>query len=66
MRALVILNSHLPQKDRYLTNLQQADLILTADGGANRALDAGIEPDFVIGVVARITRERLAKRTQLG
>ena len=48
MFALVILNSTLPQKSKYQNFLEQADLILCADGGANRAFEAGIEPDFDI------------------
>lgn len=49
MVALVILNSELPPKRLYVGELKRAALVLCADGGANRALAAGIQPDYVIG-----------------
>ena len=64
MVALIILNTHLPPKSKYLYFLERADLILCADGGAHRALEAGIEPDYVIGDLDSVTmqtREQLPK-----
>ena len=49
MRALIVLNGILPSKKRIQSHLKKANLILCANGGADRALAAGIEPDFVIG-----------------
>ncbi|MDQ7065150.1 MAG: thiamine diphosphokinase [candidate division KSB1 bacterium] len=49
MRALIFINGELPQRRRYEAWLQSAELILCADGGANRALAEGIMPHFVIG-----------------
>ncbi|WP_440255465.1 thiamine diphosphokinase [Candidatus Avelusimicrobium sp.] len=49
MHALLIGNGE-TQETVFLQNLaQQADLILAADGGADRALSAGVRPDVVIG-----------------
>ena len=64
MFALIILNALLPPKSKYQYVLEQADLILCADGGGNRALEAGIDPDYVIGDLDSVTmqtRERLPK-----
>lgn len=49
MHALVIANGPLPPKDRFARAIDAADLILCADGGANRAVAAGITPHFVVG-----------------
>ena len=49
MRAFVIANGPLPPKERFARALEAADLILCADGGANRAVAAGLAPHFVIG-----------------
>lgn len=49
MRALLIGNGE-TQEPAFLQHLaQQADLILAADGGADRALSAGVRPDVIIG-----------------
>ena len=49
MRVLLIGNGE-TQQAAFLQNLaQQADLILAADGGADRALSSGVRPDVIIG-----------------
>lgn len=49
MHALLIGNGE-TQETVFLQNLaQQADFILAADGGADRALSAGVRPDVIIG-----------------
>jgi thiamine pyrophosphokinase len=49
LHALLIGNGE-TQETAFLQHLaQQADLILAADGGADRALSAGVRPDVVIG-----------------
>lgn len=49
MHALLIGNGE-TQETVFLQNLaQQADLILAADGGADRALSVGVRPDVIIG-----------------
>lgn len=49
MHALLIGNGE-TQETAFLQHLaRQADLILAADGGADRALSAGVRPDVVIG-----------------
>ena len=61
MHALIILNSPLPPPERYREYLEGADFILCADGGANRALEAGLTPDYVIGDLDSITEATRAK-----
>lgn len=47
--ALVVVNSILPAK-RILDDLRaRSQLIICADGGANRAREAGLTPDYIIG-----------------
>lgn len=49
MHALLIGNGE-TQETAFLQHLaQQADFILAADGGADRALSAGVRPDVIIG-----------------
>ena len=48
-KALIILNSTLPEPVRYRGALEAADVILCADGGANRAMAAGIRPHYIVG-----------------
>ncbi len=64
MRALIILNSELPPESRYRQALDNADMVICADGGANRALEAGIQPHYVVGDLDSIspeTRKQLAE-----
>lgn len=49
MHALIIVNGPLPSRTFYEKELVKADLIICADGGANRALAASIAPHFVVG-----------------
>lgn len=49
MQTLVIANGPLPRRSRYAAVLEQPCRVLCADGGADRAIEAGITPDFVIG-----------------
>lgn len=48
-RVLLIGNGETLPADFLRTQAQQADFILAADGGADRALACGVEPDAVIG-----------------
>lgn len=62
MNALIVLNGILPSKGRIQTHLKEADIILCANGGSDRALAGGIKPDYVIGdldSVSENTRARL-------
>ncbi len=62
MNALIVLNGILPSKRRIQTYLKGTDIILCANGGSDRALAAGIKPDYVIGdldSVSENTRARL-------
>jgi len=59
--ALIICNGPLPGKVRLHNLADKADLVLCADGGANRALHRGLQPEVIIGDLDSVTREtRLA------
>ncbi len=49
MSALIILNGILPQQPLLDEILQKSSLIFCADGGANKACERGIIPDFIVG-----------------
>jgi thiamine pyrophosphokinase len=57
MNTLVIINGDLPEILHFEQGLNNADLILCADGGANRAIAKSIKPDFVIGDLDSIKPE---------
>ncbi|NUO81145.1 thiamine diphosphokinase [candidate division KSB1 bacterium] len=47
--ALLIANSILPAPHILAACRAQADLVICADGGANRAQERGLAPDFIVG-----------------
>lgn len=47
--ALVIADTRLPARALWQPLLAESDLVVAADGGANRAFDKGIEVDWLIG-----------------
>lgn len=49
LRALLIGNGQTPQAEFLKPLAQAADWVLAADGGADRALAAGVTPDAIIG-----------------
>ncbi len=55
--ALIIANSILPAAEIVAPCRARADLIICADGGANRARDHGIVPDYIIGDLDSLTHE---------
>lgn len=64
MKAIIFANGPVPELSRIQQSLEEADLILCADGGANRAMENNITPDFVIGDLDSINpdlRLKLAK-----
>ncbi len=59
--ALIICNGPLPGKLKLQKLAAQANKIICADGGANRALRRGLQPDVIIGDLDSVTPEtRLA------
>jgi thiamine pyrophosphokinase len=55
--ALVIVNGALPAV-RILDELRaRSQVIICADGGANRALEAGLAPDYIVGDLDSVTDE---------
>lgn len=58
--ALIIANSLLPAASILEACRARAEVILCADGGANRARERGIVPDFIVGDLDSITPETRA------
>lgn len=65
--ALIIANSILPSQSILDECRARADLVICADGGANRACEHGITPDYIVGDLDSLTAEtrRAFLRTQL-
>lgn len=57
LHALLIGNGHTPQAEFLKPLAQQADWVLAADGGADRALAAGVTPDVIIGDLDSVSAE---------
>ncbi|RME01858.1 MAG: thiamine diphosphokinase [Calditrichaeota bacterium] len=57
LQAIIIANSPLPDASRFQAALEQADVIICADGGANHAVHAGIRPQYVVGDFDSVTEE---------
>ena len=55
--VVIILNSPLPARERMHPWLQRAAMIIAADGGANRAAEAGIAADVVVGDLDSLSAE---------
>lgn len=49
MNVLIIINGPLPSRELLESERAKADLIIAANGGANRAHDVGLRADFVVG-----------------
>ncbi|MDZ7291382.1 MAG: thiamine diphosphokinase [candidate division KSB1 bacterium] len=62
--ALIIANSLLPAPTVLDECRARADLILCADGGANRARERGLVPDFIVGDLDSILPETRATFTK--
>jgi len=67
MTALVIVNSHLPSDAILAEGRKKCGIILCADGGANRARERGLAPDYVVGDLDSVTNEtrRALPKTRL-
>ena len=58
MRALVVLDGDLLGSDAWLDTLaRSADVVIAADGGANRLAKAGRRPDLVVGDMDALTSD---------
>ncbi len=59
--ALIIVNGVLPAKQILDDLRSRCQLIICADGGANRACEAGLAPDFIVGDLDSMTDETRQK-----
>lgn len=55
LRAVIIANGEINRPSSILSDLNEDDVIIAADGGAHHCLAAGLWPDFVIGDMDSIT-----------
>lgn len=65
VRAVIVADTDLPPRDVWGPLVRKADLVVAADGGANRALAAGIRVDWLVGDLdgaLASTLERIPKR----
>ncbi|HEY8757471.1 MAG TPA: thiamine diphosphokinase [Candidatus Limnocylindria bacterium] len=67
MRALVVLDGDPLGSDAWLAGLaKSADLVIAADGGANRLPKAGRRPDLVVGDMDALADDRLRELERAG
>lgn len=59
--ALVVADAPLPSRSLLDPLRREADLIVAADGGANRALKAGLPVDWIVGDLDGVTAEALRR-----
>lgn len=55
--ALLVANSTLPAPHILTAGRDRADLVICADGGANRARERGLQPDYIVGDLDSLTEE---------
>lgn len=60
MSALVFANGELPSQELVTELAAEASLIVAADGGANKALTAGVTPHFAVGDLDSISERSRA------
>jgi thiamine pyrophosphokinase len=60
-QALILANGEPPKKRLLASLLEQTDLFVCADGGANTALRMRLKPDAIVGDLDSIHAETLAK-----
>ncbi|GBD22376.1 Thiamine pyrophosphokinase [bacterium HR29] len=61
MRALVLADGEFPSPQLLRELAEAADVVVAADGAADKALAAGIEPDVVIGDLDSVSGEARAR-----
>ena len=61
MRAIVIANGHIGTSEVSQAQTWPHDLVICADGGAQRALALGLDPDVVIGDLDSLDRDLQAQ-----
>lgn len=67
MRALVVLDGDLLGSDAWLNELARgADVVIAADGGANRLPKAGRRPDLVVGDMDALSADALRDLERAG
>ena len=59
MRAVIFANAPLPPAGLVNRFLRENDLVVCADGGANRIAGYGIEPDLIIGDLDSVEQSTL-------
>lgn len=61
MNALIIVNGQLPAMPILIACRQRCELLLCADGGANRAVACELHPDYIVGDLDSVAAEVLAQ-----
>jgi thiamine pyrophosphokinase len=56
---LVFANGSIPGNDLLKSYLGSADMIVCADGGANKVIDLGIKPDVIVGDLDSVSKRTL-------
>jgi len=49
MKSVILCDGDIPDREQILSELNDAELFIAADGGANRAAELDLEPDIITG-----------------
>ena len=63
-KIILILNGNLLIKKNFKKILKNYNSIICADGGANKIIDLGIEPNYILGDMDSIDKKNLKKYSQ--
>ena len=58
-KIILVLNGHIPKKNKLSAIINKYNKIFCADGSANQLLDFGINPDFILGDLDSINPNKL-------
>ena len=60
-RAVVVANGSLPESSLYQGLIEEADIVVAADGGARALLEDGLRPDLIVGDMDSLPHDLLAR-----
>lgn len=61
MKTIICVNGPLPNENIFRFLIDQADMLICADGGANRVVEKDVIPNFVVGDLDSISAEARSK-----
>ena len=63
-KIILILNGKIPNRENILSFLKNYDSIICADGAANKIINLGLVPDYILGDLDSIDKKNLRKYSE--